>query len=137
MRPTDQAELTPREYDPRPLAELLTALLRERNESYRQASLRSGLDHQAVRRYVVNGQRPSRTSVLALADHFGVNPNELLVRAGYPPMELFTTAAVDLSRIPSDVQPLVADLQRIADPVLRRRLVEALRLLIAGYLPPA
>jgi hypothetical protein len=121
-------------YDPEPLKACLEALLAEHNESYREASIRSTLDHQALRRYVVLGQRPSRSSVLALADHFGANPNDLLVLAGYPPMEIFERTIVDPESLPSDIRPLLNDLQRIADPVLRRRLVDALRLLIAGYL---
>ena len=124
------------DYDPRPLAEFLKALLKERNESYREASLRAGLDHGAIHRYIHRRQRPTRTSLLALADHFGVNPNDLLVRAGYPPMEMFDRLALEPQTMPSDIRPLVEDLRRIADPVLRRRLVEAMRFLIAGYLPP-
>ena len=126
-----------RVYDPQPLTEFLEALRQERNESYREVSLRSGLDHQALRRYVRNGQRPSRTSAMALADHFGVNPNEILVLAGYPPMQIFEQARVDPHSMPSDIRPLVEDLQRIANPMLRRKLVEALRLLLAGYLDRA
>ncbi len=125
-------------YNPAPLAEFLAVLLTERNESYRQASLEAGLDHQAVRRYAVNGQRPSRTSVLALADHFGINPNRMLELAEYPPMEIFTQVAVDPASLPVEIRPLVEDLQHIPDPILRHRLVSALRVLLAGYLttPP-
>jgi len=122
------------EYDPQPLAEFFKGLLAERNESYREASLRAGLDQQALGRYIRNGQRPARTSALALADHFGVNPNVVLELAGYPPMEIFEQVAVDPESMPSDLRPLVEDLQQIADPMLRRRLVEALRVLLAGYL---
>ena len=126
-----------RVYDPQPLTKFLEALRQERNESYREVSLRSGLDHQALRRYVRNGQRPSRTSAMALADHLGVNPNEILVLAGYPPMQIFEQAQVDPHSMPSDIRPLVEDLQRIPNPMLRRKLVEALRLLLAGYLERA
>jgi len=121
------------DYDPGPLAAYLEQLLAERNESYREASLRAGLDHQAVRRYTRRGQRPARTSVMALADHFGVNPNVVLELAGYPPMEIFAQVEVDPTQMPADLRPLVEDLQQIADPVLRRQLVAALRLLLAGY----
>jgi len=122
------------DYDPQRLAEFLEALLKERNESYREASLRAGLDHGAIRRYIRRGQRPARTSLLALADHFGVNPNDLLVLAGYLPMEIFERLALDPQTMPSDILPLVEDLRCIADPVLRRRLVEAVRVLLTGYL---
>jgi len=121
-------------YDPEPLKKCLEALLAEHNESYREASMRSDLDHQALRRYVVLGKRPTRQSLLALADHFGANPNDLLALAGYPPMEIFERVAVDPGSLPSDVRPLLNDLQSIPDPVLRRRLVESIRVLIAGHL---
>jgi len=121
-------------YDPARLVAVLEKLLTERNESYREASLRSGLDHGAVRRYMRDDQRPSRGALLALADHFEVNPNDLLVRAGYQPMKMFERDTVALTGLTSDVRQLADDLERIGDPVLRRRLTEALRLLIAGYL---
>jgi len=121
-------------YDSARLIATLEGLLAERNESYREASLRAGLDHGAVRRYMRDDQRPSRGSLLALADHFEVNPNDLLVRAGYQPMKMFERDAVDLAGLTPDVRQLADDLERIGDPVLRRRLTEALRLSIAGYL---
>lgn len=121
-------------YDPAPLVAALEGLLAERNESYREAALRSGLDHSAVRRYVCEKRRPSREALLALGDHFGVNPNELLKLAGYAPLRMFERSTEDLGGVSVDVRELVDELERIGDPVLRRRLVEAIRLLIGGYL---
>ena len=123
------------DYDPARLAQVLDELRQARNESYREAALNAGLDHGALRRYIVEGRRPQRQALIALADHFGVNPNELLPLAGYPPMDLFQQAAVDPDSLPDDLGDLVADLQRIADRSQRRKLVEAVRVLIAGYLP--
>jgi hypothetical protein len=76
------------DYDPKPFIARLEQLLAERNETRREAALRAGLDHQTIRRYI-NGQRPDRQSLLVLADHFEVNPNEFLQLAGYPPMKIF------------------------------------------------
>ena len=121
-------------YDPEPVVRLLEHLRAERNESYREASLKAGLDVEAVRRYCVQRKRPQMQALIVLADHFGVNPNELLEAAGYRPLELFQRVEVDPDSIPSDVKELVEELSRIADPVLRRRIVEAIRLLISGYL---
>jgi len=126
-----------RGYDSTRLVATLEKLLAERNESYREASLRAGLDHGAVRRYVRDGRRPSRDSLLALADHFGVNPNDLLVLAEYPPMRMFEREPADLNRLSPDVQLVAEDLERIGDPVLRRRLTEAIRLLMRGHLEKA
>jgi hypothetical protein len=123
------------DYDPAHLAQVLDELRQGRNESYREASLNAGLDHGALRRYIVDGRRPQRQALIALADHFGVNPNELLPLAGYPPMKLFQQAAVDPDSLPDDLGDLVADLQRIPDRSQRRKLVEAVRVLLAGYLP--
>lgn len=124
-------------YDPTRLIAVLEGLLAERNESYREASLRAGLDHGAVRRYLRDDQRPNRDSLLVLADHFEVNPNDLLVLAGYQPMKMFEREVVDLDGLTPDVRLLVEDLERIGDPVLRRRLVEAIRLLVGGHLEEA
>jgi hypothetical protein len=122
------------DYDSTHLAQVLDDLRQARNESYREASLNAGLDHGALRRYIVDSRRPQRQALIALADHFGINPNELLPLAGYPPMTLFQQAAVDPDSLPSDLGDLVADLQRIPDRSQRRKLVEAVRVLLAGYL---
>lgn len=124
------------DYDLAHLARLLDELRHAHNESYREASLRAGLDHGAMRRYICDGRRPQRQALIALADHFGINPNELLPLAGYAPLDLFDQVAVDPGSLPSEIGALVQDLERIPDRSQRRRLVEAVRVLIAGYLPP-
>jgi len=121
-------------YDPEPLVRMLEQLRTERNESYRDASLKAGLDHGSLRRYCVSKKRPQRQALIVLADHFGVNPNQLLELAGYAPLALFQRAEVDPASVPSDVKELMDDLARIADPVLRKRIIEAVRVLIGGYL---
>lgn len=123
----------PKPYDAKRLADVFKRLLKEHNESYREASLRSGLDHAAIGRYIREEQRPSRGSVLVLADHFGINPNELLELAGYKPLAIFEREPADLEGLSPAVRGLLDDLESIADPVLRKRLAEAMRLLIAGY----
>ena len=122
------------DYDPVCLAQVLDELRQSRNESYREASLNAGLDHGALRRYICDGRRPQRQALIALADHFSINPNELLPLAGYPPMKLFERVAVDPDSLPSDIGGLVEDLQRIPDRIRRRKLVEAVRVVLAGYL---
>jgi transcriptional regulator with XRE-family HTH domain len=122
------------DYDPIRLGQVLDELRQGRNESYREASLNAGLDHGALRRYICDGRRPQRQALIALADHFGVNPNELLPLAGYPPMKLFERVVVDPDSLPPDIGGLVEDLQRIPDRAQRRKLVEAVRVLLAGYL---
>lgn len=121
-------------YDPKQLVPVLEELLEKRNESYREASLKAGLDHGSMRRYLRDGTRPSINALLLLADHFEVNPNELLVLAGYQPMRMFEREPADLDKLTPDVRQLAEDLERIGDPTLRWRLAAALRLLVAGYL---
>jgi hypothetical protein len=124
-------------YDPEPLVRMLEHLRHERNESYREASLRAGLDQEAVRRYCVRRQRPQMQALIVLADHYGVNPNDLLQAAGYRPLLLFERVEVDPDSLSLDVKELVDDLSQIADPVLRRRIVKAVRVLVNGYLGQA
>ncbi len=124
----------PKPYDPERLANVLRQLLEEHNESYREASLRAGLDHAAVGRYIREDQRPSRGSILLLADHFGVNPNDLLELAGYKPFGIFEREPAALEGLSPAVRGLLDDLESVPDPVLRKQLAQAMRLLVAGYL---
>jgi hypothetical protein len=58
-----QAEQVP--YDPAPLVSRVKELLDKQNESYREAALSSGLDHQAIRR-VLKGKRPSMITCILM-----------------------------------------------------------------------
>ncbi len=122
-----------KDYDHMRMVNALKDLMANQNESMREASMRSGLDHGAIRRYVCYNQRPTIGSTLLMADHFGVNPNDLLELAGYAPMKMFEREALEPDKVTPEVLALVRDLGRIGDLVLRRRLVEAMRLLIGGY----
>lgn len=67
------------------MRDLRTFLLQqceERDLSLRQASLRAGLDHSAVSRFV-NGTRPTRESSAKLARFFGVPEGYVLLLAGH------------------------------------------------------
>ncbi|MBN1933945.1 MAG: helix-turn-helix transcriptional regulator [Anaerolineae bacterium] len=118
-----------RTYDPQPLAQALRRLMAEHGLSHRQAALQAGLDRGAMYRFVDHGQRPSRDGVIALADSFGVNPNELLALAGYPPLAIFETA---LAGVPPDMRGVIDRLQAIGDPVARSRVIGALETLLDG-----
>lgn len=123
-------------YDPEPFRELLRMLLSKSGESYRQASLAAGLPHNAIFKYL-RGVRPGRDACVALADHFGVNPNELLRAAGYEPIHFFERSAAQPGELSPEVQELAERLQQIKDPVARRRLMEAMETLINAYLQAA
>jgi transcriptional regulator with XRE-family HTH domain len=107
-------------------------LLAERNETRREAALRAGLDHQTLRRYI-NGHRPDRQSLLVLADHFEVNPNEFLQLAGYPPMKIFEVKTKSAEALPPGAVDVAMDIARIADPGTRKAVVHAIRTLLKRY----
>jgi len=117
-----------------PWAVLLEELCQARNESYRRASLAAGLDHGAVHRFVRGNCRPHRESCIALAHHFGLNPNEMLVAAGHEPLPWFDPSLVDASDYPFEVKQVAETLMRISSPRLRREICEALQTLTAATL---
>jgi hypothetical protein len=118
----------------RPWAVLLEELCQAHNESYRQASLAAGLDHGAVHRFVKGNRRPHRESCIALAHHFGLNPNELLAAAGHEPLPWFDPSLVNPGDYPFEVKQVAETLIRIASPRLRREVCEALQALAGAVL---
>ena len=106
-------------YDPQPFITRLNELLKKQKESYREAALSSGLDHQAVRR-ILAGQQPSMTNCILLADHFGVNPNEFLALAGWPTLKAFETQAVSQEQLPPEVVEVALALAKVANPGTRK-----------------
>lgn len=117
-------------YDRAAFAAYLSELLEARNESMREASLAAGLNHSAVNRFITDRQRPTRESCIALADHFGLNPNEMLERAGYEPMHFFDRSLVDPEAMPPDVLELSRYLRRIRPYGRRRQLCRVIRELL-------
>jgi hypothetical protein len=128
-------------YDREVFADQLEAFLERRNESMRQASLAAGLDHGAFYRYIVQHKRPTRESCIAMADHFDINPNEMLERAGYPPLRFFDRSLVDPDEYPPYVAELSSYLSRIRPPSRRRQICQslfrAIRLLVEESEHPA
>jgi len=128
-------------YDCEAFAIYLRQLLKAHNESMREASLASGLDHGALHRFASNHQRPTRDSCIAIADHFDLNPNEVLTRVGYPPMHFFDRSLVDPQAQPPYVAELTSYLSRISPPSRRRQLCQAIRqmleLLVDASLEPS
>jgi len=117
-------------YDPSVFIPYLRRLLAERNESYREASLGAGLDRSAVWRFVEQETRPHRDACILLAQHFGVNPNEVLQAAGYEPIPLFNLSLADPAEYPPEVKAVAGALARIEDPERRRAACEAVRALL-------
>ncbi len=116
-----------KEYDRDAFSEYLTGLLKENNESMREAGLASGLDHGAYGRFINKQQRPTRESCIVIADHFGLNPNEVLVRVGYDPLHFFDQSLVDPDALPQEVAVLARYLSQVRPISRRRRLCQAIR----------
>ena len=120
-------------YDAEQIIKRLRELLEKRNESYREASLRAGLDHQGVRR-VLEGQRPSMHICILLADHFGVNPNEFLTMAGWPALKIFDLRGIDPQNLPPEAVDIALAVGHIQDPGTRKAIVDAMLILLTKYL---
>ena len=113
-------------YDVKKFRGLVEPLLKETNESYRQASMAAGLDETAISRYF-GGTQPVRDACIALADHFGINPNEMLEAAGYKPLHFFDRRLIDPSALPPDVDAFANEIARIEDEEMRKEMIEAFR----------
>jgi hypothetical protein len=113
-------------YDAEKFRGLVEPLLKETNESYRQASMAAGLDETAISRYF-GGTQPVRDACIALADHFGINPNKMLEVAGYEPLHFFDRRLIDPSALPPDVDAFANEIARIEDEELRKEMIEAFR----------
>ena len=116
-----------KDYDRDAFSAYLWGLLEERNETPREASLEAGLDHGAFLRFTRKQQRPTRESCIALADHFEINPNEIMTRAGYEALHFFNRSLVDPSAWPPEVEDVATVLARIEPATYRREVCRSLR----------
>ncbi|HML39422.1 MAG TPA: helix-turn-helix transcriptional regulator [Bellilinea sp.] len=119
-------------FDPEPLITRIKELLKKHNESYREASLRSGLDHQAIRR-ILSGQKPQMHVCILLADHFGVNPNEMLHLAGWPTLKAFDVSVLDAVNLPPEATEVALAVAKISEPGVRREVTDAILILMKKY----
>ena len=70
---------------------------------------------------------------ILLADHFGINPNEFLQLANYPPLKVFDIQTANAERLPPEAVDVAMDLARIPDPGMRKAVAEAMRALLKQY----
>lgn len=119
-------------YDPDPLIGRVTELLKQHNESFREASLKTGLDHQAIRRLRA-GNRPQMHVCILLADHFGVNPNELLALAGWPTLKAFDIHTESAENLPPEAVEVAKAIAQIPSPGTRKTVAEAILVLVRKY----
>lgn len=119
-------------YDPEVLTARVTELLKQHKESFREASLKSGLDHQAIRRLLA-GNRPQMHVCILLADHFGINPNELLILAGWPTLKAFDIHTESAENLPPEAVEVAKEIARIPNPGTRKTVAEAILTLVKKY----
>jgi transcriptional regulator with XRE-family HTH domain len=121
-----------RPYNPTPVVKRLKELLEKHNESYRETALACGLDHQAVRR-ILEGYRPSMPTCILLANHFGINPNELLDLAGQPTLKAFEIQTASAEHLPPEAVDVAIRLSKIRDPGIRKQVADAIMVLLQKY----
>lgn len=119
-------------YDPKPLITRVEELLKINKDSFREASLKSGLDHQAIRR-IRAGFRPRMEVCILLADHFGVNPNELLELAGWPKLKAFDIQTDSAESLPVEAVTVAKEIAKISNPKMRKAISEAILTLVKQH----
>ena len=119
-------------YDPAPLKQRIDELLKLHKESFREAALSSGLDHQAIRR-IRAGYRPNMPVCILLADHWGINPNELLMLAGWPALKAFDIHTESAAHLPPEAVDVAKEIARIPNPGTRKTVAEAILVLVRKY----
>ncbi len=122
-----------KDYNAQQFKSVLEKLIQGTNESYRQASEAAGLDSSAVSRYMT-GTRPSRGACIALADHFRVNPNDMLQSAGYEPLRFFDRQEIDLGQVRPRTAKILEKLEQITDPEVRDRLYDVIEVILDSHL---
>jgi len=127
-----QREAKNKPFDLGPFIARLNELMEKHNESYREAGMNAGLDHQAIRR-ILSGQRPAMVNCILLADHYGVNPNEFLELAGWPTLKVFDVRGLEVDRLPPEAVDVALALSRVPDPGVRKQLATAVVTLLQKY----
>jgi hypothetical protein len=94
--------------------------------------LTSELDHQSVCRYIAD-RRPNIMACILLADHLGINPNELLTLAGCLPLQVLEIHAESTETLPPEAVDVARDIARISSTALRKQVAEAIRTLLKQY----
>ena len=119
-------------YDPTALVKRLTELMVKNNESYRETALRSGRDHQAVRR-ILSGQRPNMVTCILIAEHYGLNPNEFLALAGMPNLKVFDIQTESTKKLPVEAVDVAKAVARIQGPKKRKEVAQAILTMVNHY----
>ena len=121
-----------KKYAPEPFVARIDQLMGEKNISMRYTGIESGLDHQAIRR-IKSGRRPDMMYCILLANFFEINPNELLQLAGWPTLKAFDIERASAENLPPEAVDVALDIARIPDPRTRKKVADAVRVLLMEY----
>jgi hypothetical protein len=121
-----------KKYNPEPFVARMDQLMAEKNISMRYTGIESGLDHQAIRR-IKAGSQPDMMYCILLANFFDINPNELLQLAGWPTLKAFDIKRASAENLPPEAVDVALDIAKIPDPRTRRKVAEAVRVLLKEY----
>ena len=81
----------------------------------------------------MDGHRPAFHICILLADHFGINPNELLELANWPRLKTFDVRTASAESLPIEAVDVAFDIAKIPDPGTRKEVAEAIRTLLKKY----
>jgi transcriptional regulator with XRE-family HTH domain len=119
-------------YESGPFVNRIKDLLKQRNQSYREAALAAGLDHQGIRR-ILAGQQPSLANCILLANYFDVNPNVFLQLAGWPALKVFDVEIIKGEHLPQEAVDVALAVAKISNSNSRKQIASAILALIAAY----
>jgi transcriptional regulator with XRE-family HTH domain len=119
------------EYTPEVFVPYVKELVARSKQSMRQVALQAGLDHSALYRYLSQGQRPNQDACIALAHYFGLHPNEILQKAGYPARACFDLSLADPDEFSPEAKAVARELMKIEDGQQRRQVAVGIRKLVS------
>jgi hypothetical protein len=85
--------------------------------------------NKAIRR-IRAGYRPNMPICTLLADHWGINPNELLMLAGWPSLKAFDIHTESAANLPPEAVDVAKEIARIPNPGTRKTVAEAILTLV-------
>jgi hypothetical protein len=88
--------------------------------------------NKAIRR-IRAGYRPNMPVCILLADHWGINPNELLMLAGWPTLKAFDIHTESAEHLPPEAVQVAKEIARIPNPGTRKTVSEAILVLVRKY----
>jgi hypothetical protein len=70
---------------------------------------------------------------ILLADHWSINPNELLMLAGWPTLKAFDIHTKSAAHLPPEAVQVAKEIARISNPGTRKTVAEAILVLVRKY----